>query len=75
MNATNGVITMDDQKLKPCPFCGGKADFVFDAMMEPTGIYCSRCMMKAMYNIKVKKSDTFGKTMAEMAEKWNRRAT
>lgn len=62
-------------ELRPCPFCGHKVDFVHDFRGEITGIYCSRCMMKAQFNIGVKsKRETFGETMEKWAVKWNARA-
>ena len=62
-------------ELKPCPFCGHKADFTYNYMSEPSGIYCSRCMMKIVFNIAVKnKRETYGETMQKWADKWNRRA-
>ena len=62
-------------ELKPCPFCGRKVDFLYDYRSEPSGIYCSRCMMKTEFNIGVKnKRETYGETMQKWAAKWNARA-
>ena len=62
-------------ELAPCPFCGSdKAQFCYDYKAEISGIYCSRCQMKTVFSgIKVKDTDTYGKTMEQWAEKWNKR--
>lgn len=67
----NGV----DISLKPCPFCGGEVIFARDLEGEIHGIYCHKCKSKVKFQIEFKKSDTFGKTMTDWAEAWNRRAT
>lgn len=62
--------------LSPCPFCGSdKVQFCYDYRSEISGIYCSRCMMKTIFNVRVNNKDTYGKTMQQWAEKWNRRDT
>jgi len=63
-----------DKELKPCPFCGGKADKVWipTAMSIPnitTGgfaISCSTC-----YAVQL----TGAKTKEEAINKWNNRST
>ena len=67
---------MDDVKLKPCPFCGGKADYQYDAEFELSGIRCPQChSMTKFYRIpKQKPKETYGEVMARWAECWNRRA-
>lgn len=60
--------------LKPCPFCGGKPDYWYDAELVPVGVTCKcgasvRFMrMKAMGS-----KETFGDVQKRIAERWNRR--
>ena len=56
-------------ELKPCPFCGGKAEYIYE--MPYNAVKCTKC-------------EAFGKTIvdsyeqqdgkAEAIEAWNRRA-
>ena len=66
---------MDSFDLKPCPFCGGEAKFMWDAEGEISGIRCPTCKSATRFYAlpAPKKSETFGETMARWAEKWNRR--
>lgn len=58
-------------ELKPCPFCGGKAEILWDAEAEAWGergfykVRCSDCIT-VHYN--------FFFTIEDAAETWNRRA-
>lgn len=53
-------------KLKPCPFCGGKADFatwIFEGGKKEYSVMCDDC-----------DADVYScETKEEAAEKWNRR--
>lgn len=62
--------------IKPCPFCGNpEVQFNHDIDGEITGIFCWKCKALVTFtNIRPKKSDSFGKTMEDYAEKWDRRA-
>ena len=61
--------------LKPCPFCGHpRPKFNHGLDGEITGIYCWGCKAHVRFGgIEPKKSDSFGKTMEQYAEKYNRR--
>ncbi len=66
---------MDSIELKPCPFCGGKADFNYNAELDPDGIRCMKCRVVLRFmRIRHMPKATFGETMVKMAEVWNRRA-
>lgn len=61
---------MNEIKLKPCPFCGGEAEFG----TNPTGyrtiwVYCSEC--KAESNRF--ESNIYSCAAEDAAEAWNRR--
>ena len=59
-------------ELKPCPFCGGKVTYAYNAELEPYGVQCIRChAIVTFYRVKMKK--TFGEAMEKLAEAWNRR--
>lgn len=64
--------------LKPCPFCGGKAKFVFQPKyFEPyrnAGIWCQNreCLIYVWHRFDNSISDERAKEM--LAELWNRRA-
>lgn len=32
-----------EERLKPCPFCGGRASVNYDMNLEPNAIYCRTC--------------------------------
>lgn len=36
---------MDDIKLKPCPFCGGEVELIYDEDMDDYRIDCKICEM------------------------------
>ncbi len=66
---------MELPDLKPCPFCGNpEVQFNHDIQGEITGIWCGKCKAHVKFmDIKPKKTDTFGQTMEQYAEKWDRR--
>jgi Lar family restriction alleviation protein len=55
---------IDADKLKPCPFCGGKADFDGDEEDEIVWVFCEDC--RAEINAH--------STKKEAIKAWNRRA-
>ena len=59
-----------ENKLKPCPFCGGVATQIYSINADTYvyGCYTSGCMGNAHNHIKRFKTDK------EAAEAWNRRA-
>ena len=63
------------EELKPCPFCGGKADFMFNVEMVPHGVWCKQCKIavKFMRVRAPKPHKPFSIIMGQMAEQWNRR--
>lgn len=72
-------ITMDKIELKPCPFCGGKAEYIINSNYERCtthgwkfGIKCTSCMtvdLKPNGEIVFAKDDR-----KKAADMWNRRA-
>ena len=76
-------------ELKPCPFCGGKANFLIKTYMErgvtrgyTFGIYCTKCditLPKTNYIIEFEMSSDDGKLKVttderpQAIEAWNRR--
>lgn len=54
---------MVSKKLKPCPFCGGKA--IANPHYKTTFLGCSKCLACADY----------GDTLEEAAENWNKRTS
>lgn len=77
------------EKLKPCPFCGGKANFFIETYMERGitrgynfGIYCTKCditLPKRNYVIEFEMSSDDGELKVttderpQAIEAWNRR--
>ena len=63
-------------ELTPCPFCNGRAQFIYDPedCAEIRGIYCHGCKALVKWNIQAKQADTYGQTAEARAGKWNRRA-
>ena len=77
-------------ELKPCPFCGGKANFLIKTHMErgvtrgyTFGIYCTKCditLPKTNYIIEFEMSSDDGELKVttderpQAIETWNRRA-
>lgn len=55
---------MDEIKLKPCPFCGGKADILGENKYLPgTIVHCTECQVETpMY-----------KNREDAIKAWNRR--
>lgn len=63
---------MNDQKLKPCPFCGGKAEVSVNAQTLSTKVCCKHC------EVVMKRSFKGSKEIKELlinliANEWNRR--
>ncbi len=58
----------DEIELKPCPFCGGKAEMVVQQLADGTpthyGVCCDSCYQGTWI---------WHKTEAEAAAMWNRR--
>lgn len=52
-----------NDKLKPCPFCGGKAEFILEGIVIGR-VRCSHCRI----------SQTKLKTKKKAIKSWNRRA-
>lgn len=56
-----------NDKLKPCPFCGGKAEIYEDTIIKSLpaySVYCTKCYART-YGLYDKKDDAI--------ESWNRR--
>lgn len=70
MKIRNGEAKMGEIKLKPCPFCGGKAKFALgeryreEHKQSNDWIECSSCSVETAYF----------DTPEEAAEAWNKRA-
>ena len=61
-------------ELKPCPFCGNKVDYNYDASLEPIGVFCVRCKAVIRFTrIKPMGKRTAGSVMDDITEAWNRR--
>ena len=58
---------MDSKKLKPCPFCGGKAEIM--KMGYPHWIYCLKCGARVHGYVTETKTNE-----KASIEAWNRRA-
>lgn len=60
---------MAEYKLKPCPFCGGKAKFVYE--MPQGTMVCQKCGARvAIFSDAYEQGDCKDKAI----EAWNRRA-
>lgn len=69
---TERAKNMNDQKLKPCPFCGGKAEVSVNAQTLSTKVCCKHC------EVVMKRSFKGSKEIKELlinliANEWNRR--
>ena len=64
---------MEEFELKPCPFCGGHARFVYDLDGWPTGVYCVRCKTVCKWGLPEKRNEAAGVVMDELAKRWNGR--
>src|SRR5258708_4145071 len=60
----------EDQELKPCPFCGGKAELVFHGGPENIEVCCSNMNSCAIGQLGV-----YRDTREEAIKAWNRRAS
>lgn len=68
-------VEMNDG-LKPCPFCGRKANFTYDVeTLAPTGIQCVTCHMIVRFSrIKPpRKREPYERVIKELVTAWNRR--
>ncbi len=59
-------------KLKPCPFCGGEADFIQDNVLGIYAVWCKECKCKTPYQFDFGAGLEVSKRKA--VEVWNRRA-
>lgn len=60
-------MSIDNVKLKPCPFCGGEAHLV-NSMGWPHWVWCNECGARVQSTKFAEEGD------AEAIAKWNRRA-
>lgn len=61
------VRNMDVADLKPCPFCGGKAELVHsDYKMHDIKIRCTRCYIETGW---------YTGEVTELSEQWNTRVS
>lgn len=62
-------------ELKPCPFCGGEAEYNYNMELIPDGIRCMKCkyILRYLGMPKATGATPFEKIMEPMAERWNRR--
>lgn len=60
-------------ELKPCPFCGRKAEMKLNASTMNCSVYCDKCAVSMKRNFKGNKR--LKDMLAELMEdEWNRRA-
>ena len=64
---------MGEINLKPCPFCGGKAEF-FNYKHRHLYIRCLRCYAEPYVEFIVSTGKSEEDALKNLAEKWNRRA-
>jgi restriction alleviation protein, lar family len=74
----NGGERMPETKLKPCPFCGGKAYYRTPTHLKGTAfdvmtVECKQCGASP-YAVEVYENDTEENKRKTIAEFWNRRA-
>lgn len=60
---------MNEIKLKPCPFCGGKAEFMTNPVYRTIRVYCSKCKANTIDF----ESDVYSCAAENAAEAWNNR--
>ena len=61
MDKSEGMMKSINDKLKPCPFCGGKVE-ITDICLD-VGIVCEKCNLKLVQG-----------TVKRAINAWNRRA-
>ena len=68
-----GKVRMEMEKLKPCPFCGGKAEIVINKSKrgQTANIHCTKCSCRKTL---LRYPDYVGSIEEEAIEAWNRRA-
>lgn len=64
------------EQLKPCPFCGGKAELCAGAHMGRSAIFiqCQKCGAQTKYYIDFQMMNGLTPTQKKAIEAWNRRA-
>jgi Lar family restriction alleviation protein len=63
---------MEKTELKPCPFCGGKAEFIRDRVLGLYAVWCKKCKCQTTYQFDFGEGLEVSKRKA--TEVWNRRA-
>ena len=60
---------MTEIKLKPCPFCGGKAEFGTNPFYRTIRVYCSKCKAASSQS----ESNVYNCAAEDAANAWNKR--
>lgn len=71
-----------NEKLKPCPFCGGEAVTVVRVVRSPAPfsdyvrlkVYCSKCKIEKYDDIVDVNFEAAERAKQEVIEEWNRRS-
>lgn len=63
---------MKQLELKPCPFCGGEAEFIQDRVLGLYAVWCKKCKCQTTYQFDFCKG--LGVSKHKAAEAWNNRA-
>lgn len=66
-----------DEKLKPCPFCGGKARIIFCGENQIPQVRCDDCLAVMGWHCEcwtVIRGELYFKTAEAAIKAWNRRA-